>query len=96
MAEFLGRYVEKMVTLGEFVGLGPSFKNLTFSRQRFLDDSIVMGEASVRNARNIKKALEDYGQASGQIINWNKSVIDRKSTRLNSSHSDRSRMPSSA
>ena len=35
----------------------------------------MMGEASIRNAKNIKKALEDYGQASGQIINWNKSVI---------------------
>ena len=34
-----------------------------------------MGEASVRNASNIKIALEDYGQALGQVINWNKSVI---------------------
>lgn len=35
----------------------------------------MMGEASARNARNIKNALEDYVQAFGQIINWNKSVI---------------------
>ena len=35
----------------------------------------MMGEASVRNAINIKNSLEDYGKASGQIINWNKSLI---------------------
>ena len=37
--------------------------------------------------------------AAGGWIDWNNSwnsVLDRKSTRLNSSHSDRSRMPSSA
>ena len=64
-----------MVFVGDFVGLRPLSKDLTCSHQKFVDDSIVMGEAFVRNARNIKKALEDYGHASGQIINWNKSVI---------------------
>lgn len=54
-----------MVTLCEFVGLRPSSKNLTLSHQQFLDDFIVMGEDSIRNARNIKKAIEDYGQAIG-------------------------------
>ena len=29
----------------------------------------------MKNARNIKKALVDYGNATGQIINWNKSLI---------------------
>ena len=62
---------------GECGGFGqkPSSKELISLHQQFLDDSIVMGEASVRNARNIKNALEDYGQASGQTINQNKSVI---------------------
>ena len=64
-----------MVTVGDFVGLKPSSKELNYSHQKFVDDSIVMEEALVRNARNIKNALEDYGQASGQIINFNKSVI---------------------
>ena len=67
--------MKKMVNMGDFVGLNLSSRALICSHQQFLDDSIVMGEALVRNARNIKRALEDYGQASGQIINWNKSVI---------------------
>ena len=67
--------MEKMVNVGDFFGLKPSSKELIRLHQQFVDDSIVMGEASVRNVRNIKKALEDYGQALGQIINWRKSVI---------------------
>ena len=63
------------MSVGDFVGLKPLSEELICSHQQFVDDSIVMGEALVRNARNIKNALEDYGQASGQIINWNKSVI---------------------
>ena len=59
----------------DFVGLNPSSTALICSHQQFVADSIVMGEASVRNARNIKRALKDYGQAMGQMINWNKSVI---------------------
>ena len=44
----------------------------------------------------------DVTDAKGDVTNWNleltspNTVRDRKSTRLNSSHSDRSRMPSSA
>ena len=40
-----------------------------------MDDSILMGEASIKNARNIKKALNNYGQATRKIINWNKSSL---------------------
>ncbi len=64
-----------MVVKGEFFGLSPSSSALVCSHQQFVDDSIVMGEASVRNARNIEKALIDYGDASSQIISWNKNVI---------------------
>ena len=64
-----------MVVKGDFVGLSPSSSALVCLHQQFVDDFIVMGEASVRNARNIKKALIDYGDATGQTINWNKSVI---------------------
>ena len=63
--------MEKMVNMGDFVGFNPSSRALICLHQQFVDDSIVMGEALVRIARNIKRALEDYGQASGQIINWN-------------------------
>ena len=68
MVECLGRFVEKKVFVRDFFRLKPSSEELTCYHQQFLNDSIVMGEASIRNARNIKKALEDYGKASRKII----------------------------
>ena len=75
LAECLGRFVDDMVLKGDFLGLNPSSSTLVCSHQQFVDESIVMGEASMKNARNIKKALVDYGYAIVHIINWNKSVI---------------------
>ena len=57
------------------MSLNPSSSTLVCSHQQFVDDSIVMGEASVKNARILKKSLVDYGSATGQLINWNKSLI---------------------
>ena len=71
MAKCLGRFVEKKVFLGDFVELTLSSKDLTCSHQKIVDDSIVMGETSIRNVGNIKKAPEDYGHAFRKIINWN-------------------------
>ena len=45
--------------------------------------------ALVRSEKQMQRVLEEITIAPGV-------VLDRKSTRLNSSHSDRSRMPSSA
>ena len=61
--------MNNMVVKGDFVGLSPSSSTLVCSHQQFVDDSIVMGEASVRNARNIKRDLFDYGEATSQSIN---------------------------
>ena len=75
LAECLGRFVDNIVLKGDFVGLNPSLLVLVCSHQQFIDDSIVMGEASVKNARILKRDLEDYSLAFGQLINWNKSLI---------------------
>ena len=55
--------------------LRPLSKEQTCLHQQVVDELIVMGEASVKNARNIKKALEDCGHAMRHIINWNKISI---------------------
>lgn len=64
MVECLGRYVERMIQKGDFVELRPSSKEQTCSHKKKSDDLIVMAEALVKNARNIKKDLEDYRQAT--------------------------------
>ena len=46
---------------------------------------------------NLKKRLTDMGIQIGQANAWRSvGTVDRKSTRLNSSHANESRMPSSA
>ena len=62
MAKCLGSFVEKMVQKKDFLGLRPSSKDLTCSYQKIVDVSIVMGEASVKNARNIKRLLRIMGK----------------------------------
>ena len=73
--ECLGRFVNNIVVKGDIISLNPSSSSLVCSHQQFVDDSIVMGEASMRNARKIKKTLSEYGMTIGQIINWSKSMI---------------------
>ena len=69
LAECLGRFIDGLVHKGDFVGLYPSSLDLVCSHQQFVDDSIVMGEALAKNARILKRALEDYSSTSGQLIN---------------------------
>ncbi|XP_059076611.1 uncharacterized protein LOC131875908 [Cryptomeria japonica] len=40
-----------------------------------VDDTILLGSATVHEARSFKGALKIYTQAFGQIINWNKKSI---------------------
>ena len=54
--------------------------------------------AEVIIVKNQEEAGELYGRSVADLIKAKPNAVlgDRKSTRLNSSHSDRSRMPSSA
>lgn len=75
MADCLGRYIGKLVCLVEIKGLRPSSHPLICSHEQFVDDTIFLGKAEVREARNLKKALNLYSSASSQLINWTKSSL---------------------
>ena len=64
LAECLGRFVDNMVLKGDFVDLNPFSTALVCSHQQFVDDFIIMGESSVKNAKILKKALGDYGSTT--------------------------------
>ena len=57
IADCLGRYIGKLVQGGDIKGLQPSSEPLTCSYDQFVDDTIFMGKADVREARTLKKAL---------------------------------------
>ena len=74
----------------------------------FYDRAKTFGEAHAEAGRNLQRAIESYNKS---VASWDARLLpslkrmrelgvgtgeDRKSTRLNSSHSQQSRMPSSA
>ncbi|XP_057841593.2 uncharacterized protein LOC131051207 [Cryptomeria japonica] len=75
MAECLGRNLQRMVEQGSIMGLKPSSSNMVYTHQQFMDDTILMGRSTMVEARNMRKALDDYELASGQMVNRQKSSI---------------------
>ena len=67
-------------------------------------DGTVAVLTSPRTARRLENLLMRYEEPSSMVrwdsplftVPWSDADVDRKSTRLNSSHSGESRMPSSA
>lgn len=68
MVEALGRYLLKMVSEGSFQGLSPSSSNIVCSHQQFIDDTILLGISSIREAITLKNTLNLYSKASGQFL----------------------------
>ena len=75
MAECIGKLIEKNKKDGRIKGFKPSSKSAPFSHQQFVDDTIMGGEASVKEAKAMKDILDIYSRGSGQLINWDKSSV---------------------
>ena len=75
MVECLGRLIQKKIRDKCLVGLWPSSGPSNFTHQQFVDDTILGGEASVREARSFKSILNSYTRGTGQAINLEKSSI---------------------
>ena len=67
--ECLGKIVHDKRSKGELIGIKPSLSPVIFSHQQFVDDTILEGEDLVKEARNIKKILNTYSNATWQLIN---------------------------
>ena len=72
--ECIGRLVEKNKD-GRIKGFKPSSKSAPFLHQKFVDDTIMGGEASIKEANEMKYIFDVYSRGSGQLINWDKSSI---------------------
>ena len=60
---------------GRNKGFKPSSKCTPFTHQQFVDDTIMGGEASVKEAKAMKDTLDTYSRGSGQLINCDKSYV---------------------
>ncbi|CAN1150401.1 LINE-1 retrotransposable element ORF2 protein [Linum perenne] len=67
--------LEKGIQEGKLKGLQLNKRCPTLTHVLFADDTIIFGEASVRDAINIKETMEKYANLTGQTINNEKSAI---------------------
>ncbi|CAN1136858.1 Transposon TX1 uncharacterized 149 kDa protein [Linum perenne] len=67
--------IEKGVRNGELKGIQLNRRCPTLTHVLFADDTILFGEASVKEATNIVKTMNTYANITGQTINTNKSAI---------------------
>ena len=81
------------LALAEISGAYPKENVAAFIIEK-LDATSLPSTIRPKNEKG-KKTLADYGYTV-QMVEENKAIVDRKSTRLNSSHRSLSRMPSSA
>jgi hypothetical protein len=69
MMEGLSRSIKSTTTIGEIKGIKP-FKNFpTSTHQQFVDDTLLHGIPTVKEAKAYKRILDEFGEASGAEIN---------------------------
>ena len=59
-------------------------------------DLVAVADTNPEQLKDAPEGVETYANIDEMLANADINVVDRKSTRLNSSHTDSSRMPSSA
>ena len=62
--ECIGRLIERKKKEGRIKAIKPSSKSDPFSHQQFVDDTIMGGEASVKEAKAMKEILDIYSRGS--------------------------------
>lgn len=75
MVESLGRLIQRFVNFGCMSGLAPSSANLVCSHQQFVEDSLLLGQASIKESKAIKWILHLYEAVSRKRVILQKSVI---------------------
>jgi hypothetical protein len=75
MMEGLSRSIKNATATREIAGIKP-FKNFpTSTHQQFVDDTLLHVTPTVKEAKDYKRILEDFGEASEEEINHSKSMI---------------------
>lgn len=75
MVESLGRNIKKNCMMGFCKGVGVHRDLEPISHSQFVDDTILFWEASDQEVVVIKETLDEYVEASSQIMNKNKSQV---------------------
>ena len=73
--EGLSRSIKSTTTTREIRGLKPFENCPTSTHQQFVDDTLLHGIPTIKEAKTFKRILEEFGEASGAEINHSKSMI---------------------
>lgn len=65
LAERIGRLIDHKKKDVSLKGINPSSKCVPFSHQKFVDDRIMGGEASIKEAKAMKEILDIYTRGLG-------------------------------
>jgi len=74
-AESLGRLVKAQVSKDQIKGLRICGKDIPVSHQQFVDDVMLYGQATLKEAQRIIKSLSQFSRASRMEINKGKSEV---------------------
>jgi exonuclease III len=75
MAEGLGRYLKAAVLEGSLTGLPLHNLHPAPSHSQFVDDTLLMNTPTVREATKLNSILSDFSDASGMLLNLDKSKL---------------------
>lgn len=75
MSEALSKIIQREVRKVNIMELRPSSQASSCSHQKFVDDTLLMGEGSIKEAKILKKTLDTYEQGTGQNISLAKNSI---------------------
>jgi hypothetical protein len=75
MAEGLGRYLKAAVLEGSLTGLPLHNLHPTPLHSQFVDDTLLMNTPTVREATKLNSILSDFLDASGMLLNLDKSKL---------------------
>ena len=75
MAEGLGRSLSQAVQTSQLKGIKVAHQGPTVTHQQFVDDTMLMGTPTVKEARTFNKVLSTFTEASGIKIYLTKSKL---------------------
>ena len=75
VADMLATLVDRAKTNGQFKGLVPNLVDEGLSILQYVDDTILLMENNVEDARNLKLVLGAFEKLSGLKINFHKSEL---------------------
>lgn len=75
MAEGLGRYLSQAIQTNQLKGIKVVHQGPIVTHHRFVNDTMLMGTPTVKEARTFNKVLSTFMEASGMEINLTKSIF---------------------